>query len=187
MDYCDSFWRHPFTAEDPLLSKWCNATFLQIWWRNKLIYILDGLKVSTKVFIFGWTNTTLFPNEVYSHSQNPFRLKKIAFLCAICISEQCCLRFTVFPWTSEYCDALWIIYLIQLYELQNKRQWQMNSCLCVDRRIQEWITVHAVCEIWINLSALKGSSYPGSVNWMLRNLSELWASIFQFHSNETPQ
>ncbi len=35
--YCDvlsadwiSFWRHPFTAEDTLVSKWCNATFLQI-------------------------------------------------------------------------------------------------------------------------------------------------------------
>ncbi len=26
-----SFWRHPFTAEHPLVSKWCNATFLQIW------------------------------------------------------------------------------------------------------------------------------------------------------------
>ncbi len=39
-----SFWWHPFTAEDPLLSKWCNAIFLQVWWRrNKLIYILDGL------------------------------------------------------------------------------------------------------------------------------------------------
>ncbi len=38
-----SFWRHPFTVEYPLLSKWCNAIFLQIWWRNKLIYILDGL------------------------------------------------------------------------------------------------------------------------------------------------
>ncbi len=25
-----SFWRHPFTAEDPLLRKWYNATFLQI-------------------------------------------------------------------------------------------------------------------------------------------------------------
>ncbi len=25
-----SFWRHPFTADDPLVSKWCNATFLQI-------------------------------------------------------------------------------------------------------------------------------------------------------------
>ncbi len=25
-----SFWRHPFTAQHPLVSKWCNATFLQI-------------------------------------------------------------------------------------------------------------------------------------------------------------
>ncbi len=25
-----SFWRHPFIAEDPLVSKWCNAKFLQI-------------------------------------------------------------------------------------------------------------------------------------------------------------
>ncbi len=25
-----SFWRHPFTAEDPLVSKWCNAKFLKI-------------------------------------------------------------------------------------------------------------------------------------------------------------
>ncbi len=25
-----SFWRHPFTAEDSLVSKWCNATFIQI-------------------------------------------------------------------------------------------------------------------------------------------------------------
>ncbi len=37
-----SFWRHPFTAEDPLVSKWCNATFLP----KQLIYILDG-RVST--------------------------------------------------------------------------------------------------------------------------------------------
>ncbi len=52
-----SFWRHPFTAEHPLVSKWRNATFLQIWWRNKLIYILDGLRVSSfqQIFIFGWT------------------------------------------------------------------------------------------------------------------------------------
>ncbi len=26
-----SFWRHPFTTEDLLVSKWRNATFLQIW------------------------------------------------------------------------------------------------------------------------------------------------------------
>ncbi len=35
-----SFWRHPFTIMYPLLSEWCNAKFLQIWWRYKLIYIL---------------------------------------------------------------------------------------------------------------------------------------------------
>ncbi len=40
-----SFWRHPFTAEDPLVRQWYNDTFLQIWWRNKLNYILDDLRV----------------------------------------------------------------------------------------------------------------------------------------------
>ncbi len=25
-----SFWRHPFTADNPLVSKWCNAKFIQI-------------------------------------------------------------------------------------------------------------------------------------------------------------
>ncbi len=39
-------WRHPFTAEHPLVSKWCNDTFLQIWWRNKLTNILDNLRMS---------------------------------------------------------------------------------------------------------------------------------------------
>ncbi len=56
MDYCDvfnqlfglSFWRHPFTAEHTLVSKWCNNTFLEIWWR---IYILDGMSVSNFTFL----------------------------------------------------------------------------------------------------------------------------------------
>ncbi len=47
VDYCDvfirlSFWRHPFTAEHPLLRHWCRDTFLQTWWRNKLIS--EGLR-----------------------------------------------------------------------------------------------------------------------------------------------
>ncbi len=52
-----SFWRRPFTAEDPLVKRWWNATFLQIWWRNKLIYILDGLRVITFSANFNfWVN-----------------------------------------------------------------------------------------------------------------------------------
>ncbi len=42
-----SFWRHPFTTDDPLLSKWCDATFLQIRWRNKLICKFNGMMVNT--------------------------------------------------------------------------------------------------------------------------------------------
>ncbi len=55
-----SFWRHPFTAEDPLLSKWFNAEFLQICRRNKLTCISAGLRVQVwvkfrQIFIFWWT------------------------------------------------------------------------------------------------------------------------------------
>ncbi len=32
-----SFWRHPFTAEDPLVSKWCNAKCLQIYSKEEFI------------------------------------------------------------------------------------------------------------------------------------------------------
>ncbi len=55
-----SFWRHPFTAEDPLVSNLCNAKFLKIcsdekfnnW--NKLFYIFDDLRVYfQQIFIFG--------------------------------------------------------------------------------------------------------------------------------------
>ncbi len=44
-----SFWRHPFTEEDPLVSKWWNATFLQIWWRNKLFLKAEGDYISVNL------------------------------------------------------------------------------------------------------------------------------------------
>ncbi len=51
-----SFWQHPFTAEDPLLNKWGNATFLQIYsdeeTNKQKKYILDVLRVSTFSHIF---------------------------------------------------------------------------------------------------------------------------------------
>ncbi len=69
VDYCDvfirlSFWRHPFTAEHPLLRHRCSATFLQIFvsWRNKLfpsffsvgnaVVFLNSSHISE--FVSGW-------------------------------------------------------------------------------------------------------------------------------------
>ncbi len=51
LECCDvfirlSFWRHPFTAEHPLLRHWCRDKFLQTLWRNKLILILNGPRIS---------------------------------------------------------------------------------------------------------------------------------------------
>ncbi len=68
-----SFWRHPFTTEHPLLSKWCNAIFLQIWWRNKLIYILDfhfWLNYSFKcTFDIFWFYTAHLGNAYSMHDK----------------------------------------------------------------------------------------------------------------------
>ncbi len=42
-----SFWRHPFTAEDPLVSKWSNATFSKSDEETNSFSILDILRAST--------------------------------------------------------------------------------------------------------------------------------------------
>ncbi len=50
-----SFWRHPFTAEHPLLRQWCNATFLQIWWRNKHLHLGWPKDIFQQIKFFVWT------------------------------------------------------------------------------------------------------------------------------------
>ncbi len=46
-----SFWRHPFTAEDPLVSKWCEAISLKYKQTHLLhLLILVGLRVITFCF-----------------------------------------------------------------------------------------------------------------------------------------
>ncbi len=39
------FWRHPFTAKYPLVSKWCDYHFSKCIHMKKLTHILDGLRV----------------------------------------------------------------------------------------------------------------------------------------------
>ncbi len=59
-----SFWRHPFTTEHP-----CDAAFLQIWWRHKLIHVFDGLKDSQQMLTFGWTSfeTLVYCTLLHKH------------------------------------------------------------------------------------------------------------------------
>ncbi len=41
----------------PLLRHWCRDTFLQIWWRNKLSFITDDLRMSTlSANVQSWVN-----------------------------------------------------------------------------------------------------------------------------------
>ncbi len=66
-----SFWRHPFTAVDPLVSNWCNATFLQICFdekTNSFISWMDwgSMHVKRIIFLGGWT-IPLKANSHHSH------------------------------------------------------------------------------------------------------------------------
>ncbi len=45
-----SFWRHPFTAEDPFMSKWCNAKFLQICSDKKQTHLYLGWPEGEYIF-----------------------------------------------------------------------------------------------------------------------------------------
>ncbi len=54
-----SFWRHPFTADDLLVSKWCKATFLQICsdeeTNSSTSWMAWGWVNFWHIFNFGWT------------------------------------------------------------------------------------------------------------------------------------
>ncbi len=82
--YQCSFWRHPFTAEDPLVSKWCDATFLQIYsheetntstsWMARL-----GVNFQKMLVHFWWSIsfTCIIPpgsSSVWHVSRSPLKL-----------------------------------------------------------------------------------------------------------------
>ncbi len=67
-----SFWRHPFTAEDPVLSKWCNA---------KLIYIFESLRLRGIFFLWNYCLCISTPPK-----KNPEK----------------CLIWQLFEWMNEW-------------------------------------------------------------------------------------
>ncbi len=56
------FWRHPFTAEDPLLRQWCNATFLQICSDEETSWMVWGCIT----WMYNWVFTESVPPEFIS-------------------------------------------------------------------------------------------------------------------------
>ncbi len=52
-----SFWRHPFSAENPFVSKWCNTKFLQICSDKETnsSWKAWGLVHFQQILIFAWT------------------------------------------------------------------------------------------------------------------------------------
>ncbi len=60
-----SFWRHPFTAEDPLVSKW---------WKNKFLQICsdEETKSSTSWIAWGWVNF----QKIFSFDQTSFNVNE---------------------------------------------------------------------------------------------------------------
>ncbi len=107
VDYCDvfnqlfglSFWRHPFTAEHPLLSKWCNATFLQIGFSEEVTNSSWSQKVlmhGFSIFEDEYIPLNLFRTLDMIHSSN----------CAASYGEACdCGSFLLFKSYSSWRDV----------------------------------------------------------------------------------
>ncbi len=78
-----SFWRHPFTAEDPLVSKWCNAKFFKICSdEQKNLKSTSWMSRFSAKFRF-WMNYSFKP--VYYHQQQHIsfhldELKKLSLI-----------------------------------------------------------------------------------------------------------
>ncbi len=103
VDFCDaflssldSFWQHPFTAEALLVSKWCNAKFLQICsdieTNSSTSWIAWGWVHYQQMFIFGWTiPLTQIPSAlVCVYAKNMFTKafrKEVEIKC--CLEHDC--------------------------------------------------------------------------------------------------
>ncbi len=76
-----SFWRHPFTAEDPLMSKWRNAKFLQIYSDKETNSVLDCTE--DDIFLANFNFWVNYSFKCYIS----FISKFTTFMCMLCINN----------------------------------------------------------------------------------------------------
>ncbi len=127
---------HTFIAEHPLLSIRCKATFLQIWWRNKL---LDGLRVTLS--FFGWT----FP---LSASRKLLIVFSNLFFTMRCLAGQSALsHYTV---TNMFNEMHWSIgeslggSMLRVLRVDNTRHKQHNLIQTLSMDNLNWNTTRLI-------------------------------------------
>ncbi len=104
-----SFWRHPFTAEHPLVSKWCNAKFHQFFsdeWTNLFISWMAWGGVNFQLIHFFGVNYFLKPNffsfagwaqrkNIFSIAENTVMTKHIRKLWKIKNRQNLTFQWTI--------------------------------------------------------------------------------------------
>ncbi len=106
-----SFWRHPFTAEDPLVSKWCK--FLQICsYEKTLIYILYGLSARTFAasfhFWLDYTSKSVDIDELKFSSlcvRFVFLVMWTLFSLLLYFHRLLCVMFMLLHWWQSICTG----------------------------------------------------------------------------------
>ncbi len=149
-----SFWWHPFTAEDPLVSKWCNDEFQKnlFQWRNKLIY--SSRIVWGQLFIFGWT----IPLKIILYSLYiRLQVKDLCKSYTVIMLFACMFRVrgihSTFRWLTVWkwyvYNRILLLYLMEVFSyflnaLHNYQEQILSSCIrgngswWISNRVSRW-------------------------------------------------
>ncbi len=120
------FWWHPFTAKHSLVSKWCNAKFLQIDEET----ILDGMRVSTLSANFHfWVN--YFFKPVY------------AFVIFIYTKNIMLSWIIDFPW-PPFCRHMFSLSTVLLQQ-NDKSLWVYWKCSLLNYSTLLKLLLHVLC------------------------------------------
>ncbi len=120
VDYCDvfiscSFWRHPFTAEEPLVSKWCDAM------KNQTPLHLGCPESQFLVHFNFWVNN--FFEVTYNTLLNINVIIKLTLTCAKVNTVNKLNHKHVNIWDQDSCEWEW-------WEARSERQTDSVS-VCV--------------------------------------------------------
>ncbi len=88
------FWRHPFTANDPLVSKWCYVTVLQICSNEEI-------NSSTSSMAWGWVHFSS-KCSIYGELQYSFKENGSSMVLSKNVLSSCADR-----WLFEYRKCSW--------------------------------------------------------------------------------